>query len=78
MLSSKQISQIKEQAYAGLPSKLPNVCSVYPGMMKDMLEMGSLEYSARLNLLLMDESSIEEIVKEKGGNIKEVEGITPL
>ena len=78
MLSSKQISQIKEQAYSGLPSKLPNVCLVYPGMMKDMLEMGSLEYSARLNLLLMDESNIEEIVKEKGGNIKEVEGMTPL
>ena len=46
--------------------------------MKNMLEMGSLEYSAKLNLLLMDENSIEEIVKEKGGNIKEVEGISPL
>lgn len=46
--------------------------------MKDMLTMGSLEYSSKLNLLLMDETAMEEIVKTKGGDMKEIEGITPL
>ena len=31
--------------------------------MKDMLKMGSLEYSNRLNLLLMTETDIEKIIK---------------
>ena len=62
MLSANQIAEIKEQAYAGLPSVLPGVCEVYPGMMADMLKMGSTIYSTRLNLLLMTETEIQELV----------------
>lgn len=70
--------RIKEQAYAGLPSQLPGVCEIYPGMMIDMLKMGSDIYSTRLNLLLLTESEIEEILKKKKVNSKDISNITPL
>jgi len=47
-------------------------------MMKDMLKMGSLEYSNRLNLLLMTEMDIEKIVKEKGGDISQLGNFSTL
>lgn len=46
--------------------------------MKDMLKMGSLEYSNRLNLLLMTETDIEKIVKEKGGDISQLGNFSTL
>ena len=46
--------------------------------MKDMLKMGSLEYSNRLNLLLMTEMDIEKIVKEKGGDISQLGNFSTL
>lgn len=46
--------------------------------MKDMLKMGSLEYSNRLNLLLMTEMDIEKIVKEKGGDISQLRNFSTL
>lgn len=78
MLSSKDFSVIKEQAYSGFPSHLRGVCDIYPGMMKDMLKMGSLEYSNRLNLLLMTETDIEKIIKEKGGDISQLGNFSTL
>lgn len=47
-------------------------------MMKDMLKMGSLEYSNRLNLLLMTETDIEKIIKEKGGDINQLGNFSTL
>ena len=46
--------------------------------MKDMLKMGSLEYSNRLNLLLMTETDIEKIIKEKGGDISQLGNFSTL
>lgn len=46
--------------------------------MKDMLKMGSLEYSNRLNLLLMTETDIEKIIKEKGGDINQLGNFSTL
>lgn len=46
--------------------------------MKDMLKMGSLEYSNRLNLLLMTEMDIEKIIKEKGGDISQLGNFSTL
>ena len=46
--------------------------------MIDMLKMGSDVYSTRLNLLLMTEVEIQTLVEKKGGNQKEVEGLSPL
>lgn len=78
MLSANQISVIKEQAYAGFPSRLPNVCDVYPGMMRDLLQMGSDNYGRKLGLLLLSEQDIQKIIKEKIGDNKELQGIKPL
>ncbi len=46
--------------------------------MKDMLEMGSDTYSAKLGLLLLTETDVQKIVKDKGGDLKEIENIHPL
>lgn len=78
MLSANQISVIKEQAYAGLPSKLPGICDVYPGMMADMLAMGSNTYSAKLGLLLITDTDIQKIVKDKGGDYEAIKNLSPL
>lgn len=81
MLSTEQIEVIKEQAYGGYASELPGVCMVWPGMMDEMLKMGSNEYSNRLNLLLLTKDGVEKILEEKrqkGVNISEDTDMTPL
>lgn len=78
MLSTDEIKVVKEQAYAGVPSRLPNVCDVYPGMMKDILQMGSNTYWKHLGLLLLTDSEIDKIITEKVGNDSSLKGITPL
>ena len=47
-------------------------------MMADMLKMGSTIYSTRLNLLLMTETEIQELVQNKGGDVAEIEKLSPL
>lgn len=69
---------IKEQAYAGVPSWLSGVCQVYPGMISEMLEMGSDKYSARLGMLLLTEAEIEKIIVEKGGKPENFGDLHPL
>lgn len=78
MLSADQIEIIKEQAYCGLPSKLPNVCKIYPGMMKEMLKMGSDIYSQRLGLLLLTSSQIDKILTDKGITDEKIKSLHPL
>lgn len=78
MLSADDIEIIKEQAYCGLPSKLPNVCKVYPGMMKEMLEMGSDTYSQRLGLLLLTSSQIDKILAGKNVTDERIKNLHPL
>lgn len=78
MLSADEIEIIKEQAYCGLPSKLPNVCKVYPGMMKEMLEMGSDTYSQRLGLLLLTSSQIDKILAGKNVTDERIKNLHPL
>ena len=69
MLSSNEIKKIKEQAYAGYPSQLKGVCDVYPSMMADFLK-DSTKFSGRLGLLLLTESEIVDLAKEKGRNLQ--------
>lgn len=57
---------------------LPDICRVYPGMMDDMLEMGSDEYSKRLNLLLLTTPDIEKLITEKGSDPDKFEDLHPL
>lgn len=69
---------IKEQAYSGHASMLPGVCKVYPGMMDEMLEMGSDVYSKRLGILLLSSDDIAKIITKKGGDAKEFDDESPL
>lgn len=65
MLSANEIKVIKEQAYAGFPSRLGNVCDVYPGMMRDLLKMGRNIYDKRLGILLLTDSEAQDFFKQK-------------
>lgn len=78
MLSSNQITTIKEQAYAGYPSRLYGVCDIYPSMMSDYLRIGSSTFSGRLGLLLLTETEISNLSKEKTGTEIPVEDIHVL
>lgn len=66
MLSSKEISMIKEQAYCGYPSQLKGVCDIYPSMMRDYLK-NTIQFSGRLGILLLTETDIANLIKEKSG-----------
>lgn len=77
MLSSNEISIIKEQAYSGYPSQLKGVCNVYPSMMRDYLK-NTAQFSGRLAYLLMTETEIANIIKEKSGKDVPPEEIHPL
>ena len=78
MLSPNQVETIKEQAYAGAPSILTGVCKVIPRTMYDIIEMGTNNYNAKLGLLLLNETDIAKIIKEKTGQEPKIEEIYPL
>ena len=66
MLSSKELSVIREQAYCGYPSQLKGVCNVYPSMMRDYLK-NTIQFSGRLGILLLTETEISDLIKKKTG-----------
>lgn len=78
MLSLNQIETIKEQAYVGAPSILNGVCKVVPMTMYDIIAMGTNNYNAKLGLLLLTETDIAKIIKEKTGQELNIEEIYPL
>lgn len=78
MLSPNQIETIKEQAYVGVPSVLTGVCRIVPRTMYDIIEMGTDNYDERLGLLLLTETDIAKIIKEKTGQEPKIEEIYPL
>ena len=78
MLSSDKMKVIREQAYGCYASELPGICKVYPITVGTVLEMGSDEYSKRLNILLLNSTDVEKILKEKGVEVKEGESPSPL
>ena len=69
---------IKEQAYAGYPSRLPGACYVHPVLVGDMLKMGSNVYSSRLGMLLLTSDEIRKIMEEKGVEVNENTDLSPL
>lgn len=69
---------IREQAYAGYPSRLPGVCQVQPVTVGEVLKMGSNIYSSRLNLLLLTSDQIAKIMEEKGVKTDENINLSPL
>lgn len=78
MLSANQVEDIKTQAYMGAPSRLNNVCRVYPFTMKEIIEMGTTEYNTRLGILLLTEVEIANLIKEKTGEDIPPDQIHPL
>ncbi len=78
MLSPKEIDEIKEQAYIGAPSALKNVCLIKPLLLKEIVSMGTLLYNSRVELLLLNETSIAKIIKEKTKKEPKIEEIKPL
>ena len=78
MLSVNQIEDIQCQAYKCLPSKLQNVCEVYPLPLIEILKMGITTYNGRLGLLLLTEVEIAQTIKEKTSQDVPLEEIDPL
>ena len=62
----------------GFPSRLGDICKIYPLKMKDIIEMGYSEYSRRLGTLLLTEIDIQKIIKEKTKKEIPLEEIEPL
>lgn len=78
MLSPEELEVVKEQAYGGYGSLLPQVCRVCPLVIGEILEMGTDVYNRRLSLLLLTEVEIAKIIKEKTGENIPVDKIHPL
>lgn len=78
MLSANQINDIKLQAFAGKPSILPGVCKIYPLTCGQIVEIGDTIYRGRLGTLLLTETEIAKIIKDKTGEDKPLEDIDPL
>lgn len=67
MLSAKQIEDIQVQAYKGYPSRLGNICKVYPLKLSEIIEMGESVYNRKVSTLLLTENEVVENIKEKTG-----------
>lgn len=69
MLSAEKLEEIKEQAFMGVPSPLYSngkfIGNVYPLTVKEIISMGSLNYRKDLGLLLLTETDISNLIKEK-------------
>ena len=78
MLSANDIEDIKAQAFMGCPSELKGVCKVYPKTMKEIISIGVTKYNGMLGLLLLTETEIVDLIKEKTGKKIPVEEIEPL
>ena len=78
MLSPNKVDEVKAQAYMGVPSTLNGVCKIYPFTMREILEMGIVEYNTRLGILLLTEVEISNIIKEKTGEEVPPDKIHPL
>lgn len=78
MLSTNKIEEVKEQAYLGIPSVLDGVCLIKPFTIKEIVQMGTSIYNGRLSLLILTETDIQEIIKEKVGQEVPIDEIHPL
>ncbi len=78
MLSHDEIEEIKSQAFIGSPAIFKDICKIYPLSMTEIITMGYGEYSRRLGTLLLTETDIQKIIKEKIGKEIPLEEIYPL
>ena len=78
MLSTNQIEIIREQAYCCVPSNFNDICEVYPFTPYEIIKMGRDKYNRKLGMLLLTETDICQIIKEKTGEDVPIETIHPL
>ena len=78
MLSANQIENIKIQAFMGCPTELKGICKIYPLKLKEIIEMDQTIYNGKLGLLLLDETEILNLIKQKTGKEVPIEEIDPL
>lgn len=81
MLSVNDIEVVKEQAFCNVPSQLYDnkfICNIYPYSINDIVKMGSYNYHQKVALLLLTETDILGIIKEKTGKEVPIEDIHPL
>lgn len=78
MLSPDQIDSVKAEAFCGAPSRLRDVCKVYPFTIKEIMNFGNVEYRSQLSLLLLSVADIADIMKKKTGKAPELDQINPL
>lgn len=74
-MSSLNFELIREQAFAGVPTRLSNVCDVYPLSMREVVRMDPTDYLKRVGLLTLTESDIVSMIKEKTGKTIEIEKV---
>lgn len=65
MLSANFVEVIKEKAFCNLPVYINEVGYIYPLTVKEIISMGSDIYKKYLSLLLLQESDISKMIKEK-------------
>lgn len=78
MLSANQINEIKEQAFIGVPSVLPDVCKIYPYTLKEIISMGTFNYNKDLSLLTLTEQDILNIINSKLQGQQQIQEIDVL
>lgn len=78
MLSANQINDIKSQAFLLEPSRLQNICEIYPTPIKSIVAMGESKYKAILGTLLLTEIEIANGLEKKLGIQIPIEEISPL
>lgn len=65
-----------EELFLGAPYKLGNICKIYQLTLKEIMlddnAIGFEKYNYYVNLLTLDNSDIEDILKKKGLDIKEL------
>lgn len=69
---------IEEQAFLGAAAELKNVCKVQPLTISEIISMGTDKYYQYLGLLLLDEVTIQKMIKEQSQQEIPLEDIKPL
>lgn len=78
MLSANQIEDIRAQAMACEPSEFRDLCLIYPIKVRQAARMGYSKYNMLLGLLIIDEATIVDTIKEKTGETVAIEQVHPL
>lgn len=54
----------KEQFYAGIPTEIPNLCSVYPATLREIAKIGVKNFYSYLNFFTLNKEDIDEYLNQ--------------